>query len=209
VTDPEIVVRTDDENASMDDMDLEIVDGCLMTPDGEVVGTAEFEAIDEIVDEETADAMLARIAAVQGQLVALRLRREAILANLEAMERPHRRRLEYLVGRFTPLLEAYAARRLKLSKRRSFDVAHGRIGFRKAPGSAKITDMGKALAFLREVGRDELIERTVVEKVKAAELAAVVDDWEGKDVFAPSELDFLDRTPPGDRFRIQTGILDG
>ena len=199
---PEIVVRADDE------MDLEVIDGCLVNAGGQVVGVAEFSDVDEVVNEEMADAMLAKIAAVEGQLVALRVQRDAILANVAAREKGHMNRLGFLRMRYGPLLEAYAARRLKHSKRRSLQLTNGLLAFRKTPGGAKITDMVRAVAFVKSLERADLVRVTTKEDVPAGIVREFVDYFREHNQAPPSELDFLEITPPGDKFAAKTGILD-
>jgi hypothetical protein len=181
--------------------DCEVIDGCLVTPDGEVVGTVDFEGVDQVDREETADAMLARIAEVQAQVIACRIRRDAVVAQYAAMERRHQQRLDYLKWRFGPMLEQYAKHRLQFSKkRRSFDLPHGRLGFRKQAASARIVDMDRAVVFLREVGRADLIKIRTVETASPGDVAPLLANAD--------RADFLEVTPERDKFSIDTGLPD-
>lgn len=171
-------------------------DGWLYDVDsGEVLGLpdlADGYAVDCV---QAADAALEIRSRLEARLASLRLRKAALIANIEGLEAEQRRRLAWWDWRFAAGLIAFA--RSRLGKGRSAKFFHGAVTFRATKGTNKITDMDAAVAWMR--ARDpECVQ--VVETVMVSDvLAALARNGESRPAW-------LQSSGPGESITISTGI---
>ena len=152
--------------------------------------------------EDAAEWVLEKRAEVESEVAALTQRRDAILANFDAMLAQRRRRLQWWEFRFASDLVGFARRTLGKGKTRQF--AHGKVSFRATPGSTAILDDAAALAFVRAWRPDliKVVESVNVTAVKAA-IAAANAAVEGDDYSDPP---WLKTSGPGESVKIETGV---
>lgn len=176
-----------------------IIDGEYVTPDGEVIGPADAAAWRAEAAGDVDWALGVR-AGIEADLAALRLRKEAVLANFDALERKQRARLSWWDWRFGADVVAFARRAVEGGKARSVQFENGRVGFRTAAGTNRITDPDAAVAFVEQYKPDAVkVERSVTVK-SVLEVAAE------RGVARPVIAHFLHSTGPRESVVIDTGV---
>lgn len=150
-------------------------------------------AVDLVDTREKADAVLETRARIEGQILAVQARRQAVLTQLDRLEQAQRRRLDWWERRWGSLLADFA-RSLLTGKSRSVDFTFGRVSFRATRGSHRITNMDAAVEWVRR--RDP----ELVKVVETTTVTAVVSLAQGK------PLPFLESTAPGESVSVTTGI---
>jgi hypothetical protein len=98
-----------------------------------------------VVDQESADWVISRIAKRQGDLAGIAARREGLLRQLQREEDQAENGIRSLVYLYGRQIAAFAVAELDGQKRRSVDLDHGRLMDRETRGSHKIRDMGRAV----------------------------------------------------------------
>lgn len=124
---------------------LEVVDDYLIDADtGEVLqhlGKPDFR----IDSESAAEWVLEKRADAESRIVALKAKRDAVLANIDREIRHHEGRVKALDYRFGAELEQFARTRLT-GKRRTWACAYGSVAFKRQAARWRWTPDGKAAA---------------------------------------------------------------
>jgi hypothetical protein len=124
-----------------------ILDNIVVDQDtGEVLGNAISDA-GEISSQTALEAILEKIADVEGRLTAQQLRHQAILENCRKLEVRTASYLAYLKAQYEPHIEAYAKTRLEGQKSKTLTTPFGSVSFRTVRGGLKVVDQNLALDY--------------------------------------------------------------
>jgi hypothetical protein len=192
-----------------------VVDGDIVSEDGEVLGPADAFEIEEaggslvrarplsrppIHSVEDAESLLRRVAEIRAQAFAAEVQLRAARERLEREQRRHDRHAEWLLAQAGPELEAVARRELAGGKRRSLSLASGTLAFRKTQGTTTIHDHEAAILYAERskpgaiVVEKRLPLKAAVEMVQEDLQAGLLDD-------VPN---WISLPVPGEVFRIET-----
>jgi hypothetical protein len=124
-----------------------IIDNLVVdTETGEVLGNAISDA-GEISSQTALEAILEKLADVEGRLTAQQLRHQAILENCRKLEVRTASYLAYLKAQYEPHIEAYAKTRLEGQKSKTLTTPFGSVSFRTVRGGLKVVDPILALDY--------------------------------------------------------------
>jgi hypothetical protein len=124
-----------------------IIDNLVVDPEtGEVLGNAISDA-GEISSQTALEAILEKLADVEGRLTAQQLRHQAILENCRKLEVRTASYLAYLKAQYEPHIEAYAKNRLEGQKSKTLTTPFGSVSFRTVRGGLKVVDPSLALDY--------------------------------------------------------------
>lgn len=177
-------------------------DGYLYDIDtGEVLGLADLPELFEVRDEDSANWVLEKRAAIEAGIVARTALLEAAQRNIQALINAERRKLSYWDFRFSPSLTKWAKTMLT-GKSKTLQLAQGKIAFRATKGSSSIINDEAAIAFAQDylpsaIKRKEWV--TVTDALKAIEAAKQAT---GEDI----RPDWIVSTGPSESVTISTGI---
>lgn len=160
-----------------------------------------------VVDDlNKADWVLAKLATAEAELASVRLRRAALLENLERQERRHQQRINSLHARFGEQIRAVAEQELakRGSKTKTIRLDHGSLSFRKTAGTTKLTDPEAALEWARSHAR-WIIKRKEYVTVTDARKAVEEARRDGSLVATP----WIEVSGPHESFSIKTGVGKG
>ena len=129
------------------------------TETGEVLGNAISDA-GEISSQTALEAILEKIADVEGRLTAQQLRHQAILENCRKLEVRTASYLAYLKAQYEPHIEAYAKTRLEGQKSKTLTTPFGSVSFRTVRGGLKVVDPSLALDYAQLNGFTNAIKVT-------------------------------------------------
>ena len=175
--------------------EIVIVDGYYIDADtGEVLGLVGQPTPWQPETLADAEWVMDKFQRADAEKLAIQARRAAIFEQLEAQEREVDGRRAYLESRFGAALQAIARRELSTAKIKTLKTTFGNLSFRIAPGSIKVLDTAKAVAWLRAVGLSEAVK--VTETVLVTPLKDETD--------LPEDL--FEIKAPEERFSIATGI---
>jgi hypothetical protein len=177
---------------------VELVAGWSVVEAGEDDAAREWT----IATEADADRVLERISRAESRAVAVGMLREQVLARLGAEERRFLSRAEWERRRWGSQLEAFARKQLGGGKRKTLNLAHGSVAFRKTQGRTTLTNMAEAVAWAEE-NHPEIV-RVAKSVTATAARKAVEEDL--KSGFLDEEPLWIEIAPPGDSCRIETGI---
>jgi hypothetical protein len=166
-------------------------EGFVITEDGEIVRhiSQPFAVVDRNSAEWVMERLMEADAAIYGDLARL----AAVTEHIQSRIKEQSRRRDWLRARFASELEQYAAGQLCGQKARTLVLDHGKIAFRKTPGSTTVTDMTAAVEWAKQNAPDALkITETVL-----------VTPLKGRDDL-PEAIFTI--TPPGEKCTIETGI---
>ena len=190
-----MTVELDDQERN-----TEWVDDCLIDLEtGEIIATREPAfRVDSI---EAAEWVLDRIGRREAAVVALRVRREAILNNLEAMIKAEQRRLDGLHYRFDGELESFARAEIERTgaRTKTLRTAFGSISFRISKASRKIIDMAAAVAWAK-VWAPELV------RTKEDVLISEIDGRPLPVTCMPLNVPWIEMRPAEERCHVKTGV---
>jgi len=137
-----------------------IIDNSVVdTETGEVLGNAISDA-GEISSQTALEAILEKIADVEGRLTAQQLRHQAILENCRKIEVRTASYLAYLKAQYEPHIEAYAKTRLEGQKSKTLTTPFGSVSFRTVRGGLKVVDASLALDYAQLNGFTNAIKVT-------------------------------------------------
>jgi hypothetical protein len=137
-----------------------IIDNLVVdTETGEVLGNAISDA-GEISSQTALEAILEKIADVEGRLAAQQLRHQAILENCRKLEVRTASYLAYLKAQYEPHIEAYAKTRLEGQKSKTLTTPFGSVSFRTVRGGLKVVDPSLALDYAQLNGFTNAIKVT-------------------------------------------------
>lgn len=137
-----------------------IIDNLVVdTETGEVLGNAISDA-GEISSQTALEAILEKIADVEGRLTAQQLRHQAILENCRKLEVRTASYLAYLKAQYEPHIEAYAKTRLEGQKSKTLTTPFGSVSFRTVRGGLKVVDPSLALDYAQLNGFTNAIKVT-------------------------------------------------
>jgi hypothetical protein len=137
-----------------------IIDNSVVdTETGEVLGKAISDA-GEISSQTALEAILEKLADVEGRLTAQQLRHQAILENCRKLEVRTASYLAYLKAQYEPHIEAYAKTRLEGQKSKTLTTPYGSISFRTVRGGLKVVDPSLALDYAQLNGFTNAIKVT-------------------------------------------------
>ena len=137
-----------------------IIDNLVVdTETGEVLGNAISDA-GEISSHTALEAILEKIADVEGRLTAQQLRHQAILENCRKLEVRTASYLAYLKAQYEPHIEAYAKTRLEGQKSKTLTTPFGSVSFRTVRGGLKVVDPSLALDYAQLNGFTNAIKVT-------------------------------------------------
>jgi hypothetical protein len=156
---------------------------------------------------ESADWVLSKMADAEGRIVAVNARRRALLANLERQEKEAAARLEWLHRRFDAELAEFTRKDLAGKKAKTLVLDHGRIGFRTSKGTNRITDMPRAVAWMRAEGYAHAVK--VVESVNVSDVLNAVTTHAFDEGVEPDTGAFLERSGARETVTIAPGVAEG
>jgi hypothetical protein len=137
-----------------------IIDNLVVdTETGEVLGNAISDA-GEISSQTALEAILEKLADVEGRLTAQQLRHQAILENCRKLEVRTASYLAYLKAQYEPHIEAYAKTRLEGQKSKTLTTPFGSVSFRTVRGGLKVVDPSIALDYAQLNGFTNAIKVT-------------------------------------------------
>jgi hypothetical protein len=137
-----------------------IIDNLVVdTETGEVLGNAISDA-GEISSQTALEAILEKLADVEGRLTAQQLRHQAILENCRKLEVRTASYLAYLKAQYEPHIEAYAKTRLEGQKSKTLTTPFGSVSFRTVRGGLKVVDPSLALDYAQLNGFTNAIKVT-------------------------------------------------
>jgi len=137
-----------------------IIDNLVVdTETGEVLGNAISDA-GEISSQTALEAILEKLADVEGRLTAQQLRHQAILENCRKLEVRTASYLAYLKAQYEPHIEAYAKNRLEGQKSKTLTTPYGSVSFRTVRGGLKVVDPSIALDYAQLNGFTNAIKVT-------------------------------------------------
>ncbi len=137
-----------------------IIDNSVVdTETGEVLGNAISDA-GEISSQTSLEAILEKLADVEGRLTAQQLRHQAILENCRKLEVRTASYLAYLKAQYEPHIEAYAKTRLEGQKSKTLTTPFGSVSFRTVRGGLKVVDPSLALDYAQLNGFTNAIKVT-------------------------------------------------
>lgn len=137
-----------------------IIDNSVVDQDtGEVLGNAISDA-GEISSQTALEAILEKLADVEGRLTAQQLRHQAILENCRKLEVRTASYLAYLKAQYEPHIEAYAKTRLEGQKSKTLTTPFGSVSFRTVRGGLKVVDPSLALDYAQLNGFTNAIKVT-------------------------------------------------
>jgi hypothetical protein len=137
-----------------------IIDNLVVDPEtGEVLGNAISDA-GEISSQTALEAILEKLADVEGRLTAQQLRHQAILENCRKLEVRTASYLAYLKAQYEPHIEAYAKNRLEGQKSKTLTTPYGSVSFRTVRGGLKVVDPSIALDYAQLNGFTNAIKVT-------------------------------------------------
>lgn len=193
--------------------ETEVVDGYLIdSRTGEVleyVGRPEFH----VTDDGSAEWVLERRGEIEADLAAILARREAILANLDRLEREQAARLKAWDWRFAGELEQFARGRLEGGRKRTWQCPFGSVAIRKTPARwtwADAPDAKERAVDWADRHHPQLVVETVERKVPLDRLkdAAVLHCSQvGGEIVDYTEVArFLSYVPESEKVTINTGV---
>lgn len=175
-------------------MNTEIIDGYVIDVDtGEVLELAGRDPAFHVTDRTSAEWVLEKIGQNEAALKALEIRRNQILANLDAQQHEIQRRADWLNLRFGAELREWANRQLSGQKRKSLKLDFGKIGFRMTHGSVKVFQAEPAVEWLRK-----FCPRAVQMEPKI--LVSMIPD----ELRSELPLNAFDYVPPENKFFVST-----
>jgi hypothetical protein len=137
-----------------------IIDNLVVDPEtGEVLGNAISDA-GEISSQTALEAILEKLADVEGRLTAQQLRHQAILENCRKLEVRTASYFAYLKAQYEPHIEAYAKNRLEGQKSKTLTTPYGSVSFRTVRGGLKVVDPSIALDYAQLNGFTNAIKVT-------------------------------------------------
>jgi len=137
-----------------------IIDNLVVDPEtGEVLGNAISDA-GEISNQTALEAILEKIADVEGRLTAQQLRHQAILENCRKLEVRTASYLAYLKAQYEPHIEAYAKTRLEGQKSKTLTTPFGSVSFRTVRGGLKVRDNDLAASYAFGAGLSHAVKLT-------------------------------------------------
>jgi hypothetical protein len=140
-------------------MNYQIIDNLVVDENGEVLGNAISDA--GTIDNQTSlEAILEKIADVEGRLTAQQLRHQAVLENCRKLEKRTASYLAYLKAKYEPHIEAYAKTRLEGEKSKTLTTPFGSVSFRTVRGGLKVVDPSLALDYAQLNGFTNAIKVT-------------------------------------------------
>jgi len=166
-------------------------EGFVITEEGEII-----RHIDQpfaVVDRNSAEWVLAKLMDADAAILAEQTRLAVITENIQARIKGHTQRRDWLRARFAGELEQYAAGQLTGQKARTLVLDHGKISFRKTPGSTTIIDMAAAVEWAKQNAPDAL---KITESV-------LVSPLKGRDDLPEA---IFTVTGPGEKCTVETGI---
>lgn len=168
---------------------------------GEVLGRPELPDRFTVDSESSAEWALELRSKIEGDLAAVRARKRALVAQLDALESGILRRFAWWEFRFLPSLVDFARQNLP-KKGRTWRCPWGAVAFRTTQGSTEIVDMQAAVDWCR-AWRPEAVQRkewVTVAGVREACQAAFAATGEGDPV------GFVKSTGPGESVTVSTGV---
>jgi phage host-nuclease inhibitor protein Gam len=173
-----------------------IIDGYVVTPDGEIVGLADRDETFHVTDLSSAEWVLDKMAGHEAQIAALSMRLAAIQHNITTLVKQQNARRAFLEYRYGQELKAFARQNLK-GKSKTWRCAYGLVAFRKTQPGVVVWDEAAAIAWAKEHCPDAV-------KVKESFLVSVAKDA----VFAdPQRAQHgLEVTEAGENVKISTGV---
>jgi hypothetical protein len=137
-----------------------IIDNLVVdTETGEVLGNAISDA-GEISSQTALEAILEKIAEVEGRLTAQQLRHQVILENCRKLEVRTASYLAYLKAQYEPHIQEYAKIRLEGQKSKTLTTPYGSVSFRTVRGGLKVVDPSLALDYAQLNGFTNAIKVT-------------------------------------------------
>jgi hypothetical protein len=141
-------------------MNYKIIDNLVVDIlTGEVLGNAISDA-GEISSQTALEAMLEKLADVEGRLTAQQLRHQAILENCRKLEVRTASYLAYLKAQYEPHIQEYAKTRLEGKKSKTLTTPFGSVSFRTVKGGIKVVDPSLALDYAQLNGFTNAIKVT-------------------------------------------------
>jgi hypothetical protein len=156
----------------------------------------------KVTDDASAEWVLELRSKLEGEIVGIDARLEALQKCLLSMRRDRVNRLKTWDWRFAPSLIEYAKSKL-VGKSKKAKFAHGIVAFHASTGTNKITDMEAAVAFVEEFdpGLVKVVKTTNVTNVKK-----IMDEYEVSDKEIKEVAVWLESTGPRESVTISTGI---
>lgn len=186
---------------------IQTEDGFLIHPDsGAVLGHVRDlpERPFTIDDDDSVNWALKLLHSLEGDVAGLQARRDALVAEMDAIIANKAKRIAFWIFRFEMDVKRYARSQLK-GKEKTARFPWGHVSFRTTPGSNKIVSEEEAMAYV-ETFAPELV-KTKTERwvgIKEVLAAAVIAE---KALGEPqTDLGFMKHTGPDENVTISTGI---
>lgn len=154
-------------------------DGLVVDPDtGEIIGMVDVKEEFHVVDDDSAEWVLEKLSEHEAEVRALELRKQALVANLDAMIKDKQRHVDFLHYRFDKELEDYASVALAHSKEKHIKTPWGRLSFRRSPDTRRVREgrLQDALAWAEEYCPDAVKHPDPVLLISKVPVAAMPQD---------------------------------
>jgi hypothetical protein len=171
-----------------DYQDLEVIDGYLVAPDGEIVGLAERPGEFHVADQASAEWVLDKMAKHDAEIAALEMRLKALQQNLQRMQGQEIRGRSFLEYRFGGELIEFARRNLK-GRCKTWTCAYGSVAFKKQPRGVEVLDEEAAIKWAKVVcpAAVQVKEKLLISLCKEMVLADPPATEHGFNIFTPTE----------------------
>ncbi len=169
---------------------------------GEVVGRTDADEAFQVNNDDTANWVLRLKSEIEGQIVGLDARIEALLGELKALRAEQVRRLGFIQYRYEPSLIVFARSRLK-GKERTARFTWGHVSFRVTPATSELLDEDAAVAWMK-LWKPEKIR--VWESVTKSDVLRVRDELAREFGEEPEHLSWLKFNDPGENVTVSTGM---
>jgi len=180
-------------------------DGFLLDPEnGSVLGHVQDlpEKPFQIDSDEAANWALKLLSSIEGTAAGLRLRRDALIAQMDKVIAEVDRKASWWEYRFGPDLRTYAKTQLKgKSKTKHFDW--GSVAFRESKGSNTIVSDEEALQYVETFAPQLVKQKRWVGITEVLEAATIAEKALGE---PQTDLGFMKHSGPSTSAKISTGI---
>jgi len=179
---------------------------------GEILAHREAKPEFHVTDEKSAEWVLEKLHALDGETAGLQMRLQAVQEQIGAMVREKQNRRNWMQMRFGAELEEFARKQLEGKKSRSLKLLWGTLAFRTTNARIALREGVEAKQSLAKgsvLPRLPLISwalKNAPEAVKATEEFQISQLPEGMKVIGNLPEEFFQEVPVGENFSIKTGI---
>lgn len=181
----------------MNETTLAVIDGYLVDDAGEIHGHTNCADEFHVVDQSSAEWVLAKMMDADAAISAVNAKEKVILENLR-LERLHQQqRRQWFEFRFGPELKAYARANLR-GKSKTWTCPYGKVAFRATQPALDITDESAAIAWVKSLGLTDAVKTTET---------LLISECKEKLLADPPPLGHgIDVVPAGEKVTIKSGV---